>query len=91
MTTNSTQVLLANRFAFRNPTLFFARARLHTDRIVLSGWHLQGRYRRMISLNCILQADVLDDEGLLLWLASGETIRLRIDRPHLWKKAIEAQ
>ncbi|HMB91039.1 MAG TPA: hypothetical protein VKP65_09350 [Rhodothermales bacterium] len=91
MTTNNTQVLLANRFAFRNPTLLLARARLHSDRIVLSGWHLRGRYTRVIPLDRVLQIDVLDDEGLLLWLASGETIRLRINQAHVWKRVIEAK
>ena len=84
------RVLLANRFSFHAPALFFARARLHKDRIDLSGWHLRGRYRRVIPLKSILQADALPDDGLLLWLASGETLRLRIRRPAAWKAAIEA-
>ncbi len=82
---------LTSRFGFRNPALWFARATLLADHLELNGWHRRGRYARRIPLTHILQADVQEHDGLLLWLADGETIRLRIDRAAAWKAAIEAR
>ncbi|HMB92905.1 MAG TPA: hypothetical protein VKP65_18795 [Rhodothermales bacterium] len=80
-----------DRFSFSNPPLLFARARLFTDRLELTGWQLQGRYRRDLSIRHILQIDALADDRLVLWLASGETVRLRIRQARQWKTAIEQQ
>ena len=82
--------LLSSRFAFRNPALLFARATLAHEHLSLTGWSWRGRYHRRIPLKRILQVDVPDHDGLLLWLSNGETVRLRIRRPQTWKRAIEA-
>ena len=81
----------ADRFSFSTPWLLFARARLFADRLELTGWHLQGHYRRAISVTHILQVDVLENDRLVLWLFNGETVRLRIPRARQWKETIEKQ
>lgn len=82
---------LTSRFRFSNPALFFPRARLGTAHLDLSGWHLRGRYRRRILLDQILHVDVVGDDGLLLWLVNGETVRLHIERAQRWREAIGAR
>ena len=81
---------LVSRFAFRDPTLWWARARLDAEQLVLTGWTWQGRYRRAISLSQILHVDVRDEEELVLWLSAGEVVRLRVPQAHRWKARIEA-
>lgn len=83
--------LLSNSFAFYTPVLFFARARLYADRLELTGWSLRGRYRHTLAIDQVLQVDMLDKRGLLLWLSTGETLRLRIREAARWKAAIEVQ
>lgn len=85
------RALLSSSFTFRNPALFYARAQLYADRLELSGWSLRGRYRRCIAAEQVLQVDVLSDDGLLLWLSTGETLRLRIREASRWKATIETQ
>ncbi len=85
------RVQRADRFSFSTPWLLFARARLFADRLELSGWHLQGHYRRDIEVARILQVDALENDRLVLWLFSGETVRLRLRRAGQWKEAIEKQ
>ncbi|HMB93892.1 MAG TPA: hypothetical protein VKP65_23785 [Rhodothermales bacterium] len=85
----ATPNLLASAFDFQNPGLFRGRARLLADALVLTGWHWRGRYRRHIALDRILHADVRDN-GLILWLFDGETLRLRVEHPAQWKAEIEA-
>ena len=85
------QAQRADRFSFSTPWLLFARARLFADRLELSGWHLQGHYRRDILVARILQVDALENDRLVLWLFNGETVRLRIRRARQWKEAIEKQ
>lgn len=85
------QAQRTDRFSFSIPWLLFARARLFADRLELTGWHWQGHYRRAIAVARILQADALADDRLVLWLNSGETVRLRIRRARQWKAAIEQQ
>jgi len=80
-----------DRFSFINPPLLFARARLFADRLELSGWHLHGRYRRALLIRHILQVDALENDRLVLWLSSGETVRIRIRRARQWKAALEKQ
>ncbi len=80
-----------DRFSFSTPWLLFARVRLFADRLELTGWHLQGHYRRDILIARILQVDALENDRLLLWLFSGETVRLRIKQARQWKVAIEKQ
>lgn len=77
------------RFSFREPTLFFPRVQLFPDRLILSGWRWRGRYRRQIPLKAILQVDVTSTGWLLIWLTSGETVRLRLEAPEAWKWALE--
>jgi hypothetical protein len=85
------RALLTDRFSFSNPPLLFARARLFADRLELTGWHLWRRYRRDIRLHHILQVDALAHDRLVLWLAYGETVRIRIRRAMQWKVAIVQQ
>ncbi len=89
MPSRSRSVLRTGRFTFRDPTLFFARARLYPDRLELSGWRLRGRYRRSIPIKQVLQVDLLSDDSLMIWLSIGETVRIRIDQAARWKEAIE--
>lgn len=77
------------RFSFKEPTLLRPRVRLFPDALVLEGWHWRGRFRRYVPLRDILQVDVTSTGRLLIWLTSGETIRLRLDAAEAWKKAIE--
>lgn len=85
----TTPTSLVSAFDFQNPSLFRGRVRLLADALVLTGWHWRGRYRRRIALDRILHADVRDD-GLILWLFDGETLRLRVPEPEQWKAEIEA-
>lgn len=85
----ATATSLVSAFDFQNPSLFRGRARLLADALVLTGWHWRGRYRRRIALDRILHADVRDD-GLILWLFDGETLRLRMREPEQWKAEVEA-
>jgi hypothetical protein len=80
---------LASAFDFQNPSLLLGRAQLLADAVVLTGWHWRGRYKRRIALDRILHADVRED-GLILWLFDGETLRLRVQHPEQWKAEIEA-
>jgi hypothetical protein len=57
--------------------------------LVLSGLSLQGRFHRCIELSDVLQVDVKNDNGLLIWLSGGEVIRISIAQPETWKMAIE--
>lgn len=82
------RALLASSFSFARPTLLWARARLYEERLELTGWCLTGRYRRRILLHRILQADVPDENCLLLWMADGRTLRLRVDDAEQWQEAI---
>ena len=85
----SSKALRTSRFSFREPALLFPRVRLFPGRLVLDGWHWRGRFRRQITLAHILQVDVTSTGRLILWLTSGETIRLRLDDAGAWKQAIE--
>lgn len=82
------KTLLSGSFSFARPTLFCARAHLYDDRLELTGWRLTGRYRRCILLRRILQADVPSANCLLLWMADGQTLRLRIDDARRWQQVI---
>ena len=81
----------ADRFSFSTPWLLFARARLFADRLELTGWRMQGHYRRDILVGRILQVDALENDRLVLWLFNGETVRLHIRQARQWKEAIEKQ
>lgn len=80
--------LLSESFSFDRPSLLWARVRLYEDRLELTGWRLTGRYRQRILLRRILQADVPDENCLLLWMADGRTLRLRVDDAEQWQEAI---
>ena len=88
---SSTETVLSGRFRFHNPALLCARVRLYEDRLELSGWQMHGRFVRRIPLHQVLQADVLKADSLLLWLSSGETVRLRVEGALRWKRAIGQQ
>ena len=89
------EALFAGRFAFQNPILFCAKARLYRNCLTLSGWRLGGRslrkYRREIPIPQIVQVDVTDKDQLLIWLSSGETLRLKVVDARAWKKEIDKQ
>lgn len=82
---------LSGSFSFSRPTLLCARAHLYDDRLELTGWRLWGRYRRRIPMHRILQADVTESNCLLLWMADGQTLRLRLDDARRWQEAITKQ
>ena len=86
---DSPKTIRKSHFSFREPTLLFARVRLHPEALDLRGWHLRGLYRRQIPLGEILQVDVTSNGRLLLWLTSGEPVRLHLDDAMGWKEAIE--
>lgn len=83
------KAIRAGRFSFKEPTLLWPRVRLFPDGLVLDGWRWNGRFRRQIALDRILQVDVTSTGRLLIWLTTGETIRLRLDEAEAWKQAIE--
>ena len=82
---------LVSRFAFRDPSLWWARARLEAEHLVLTGWTWRGRYRRRIGLSRILHVDVRGEDEITLWLFEGEVLRLRIPQARRWKAGIEAR
>ena len=82
---------LVSRFAFRDPSLWWARARLEAEHLVLTGWTWRGRYRRSIAFSRILHVDVRGQDELVLWLVDGEVLRLRLPRARRWKTGIEAR
>lgn len=85
----SEEVLLVGRFAFQEPALWFPKVRLFADRLELTGWRLPGgRYRRRIPLHRILQVDADGPECLLVWLADGRSLRLRLDEAPRWQRTI---
>ena len=78
---------LTSHFAFDEPTLWFARAQLEADALVLTRWQITGRYRRRIPLDHIVEVDVPAANRLLLWLTSGRTLRLRMEQAIRWRRA----
>lgn len=82
--------LLESRFRFESPALLMPRVRLYDDRVDLSGWRLFGRFRRRVELSRVLRADS-DGRRLVLWLDTGEVLRLRVPEARRWKAAIEAR
>ena len=89
LSTAHPKALRTSRFSFRDPLLLCARARLYPDWLDLTGWYWRGRYHRRVPLNHLLQVDVTGSGHLLLWLASGEAIRLRLADAAAWKEAID--
>lgn len=77
------------RFSFKEPTLLRPRIRLFTDALVLEGWQWRGRFCRRVPLADVLQVDVTSNGRLLIWMRSGEAIRLRLSEAWAWKQAIE--
>jgi len=82
------KTVLSGSFSFGRPALLCARAHLYDDRLELTGWRLTGRYRQCIPLRHILQADVPSTNCLLLWMADGQTLRLRLKNARRWQQAI---
>ena len=79
---------LSGPFSFSEPALLFPRAELHEDRIDLAGWGWRGRYRLRVPLASVLRADVTPTGRLVLWLRSGEALRLRVPDAPAWQRAI---
>ena len=84
---------MRTRFQYADGHLFFSQARLHTDRIELTGWRFSGRHRRVVLFDQILRVDWVperaDGVNLLLHLRDEETLQLRIKGAGLWKYEIE--
>jgi len=83
------EAVCASYFSFREPALLFARVRLFPRYLLLEGWHWRGRYRQHVALEDILQVDVTSTGRLLIWLTTGETLRLRLDDAIAWRRAIK--
>ncbi len=79
----------ASHFSFREPALLFSRVRLFPGYLLLEGWHWRGHYRQQVALEDILQVDVTSTGRLLIWLTTGETLRLRLDDAIAWRRAIK--
>ena len=80
--------LMLDSFSFAHPMLLFARVRLYDDRLELTGWRLWEHYRHRIPLARILKVDAPSANELLLWMADGRTLRLRLDEAQRWRRAI---
>jgi hypothetical protein len=74
-------------FRSRDQWLFWPRARLYSDRLELTGWSLSGRYRRVIPLGRIEEAEAADGH-LVLHRTAGSPLRLGMDAPEQWASAI---
>ena len=74
-------------FGLEDRWLFWPRVRLCTDRLELTGWYLWGRYHRSISLDRIGEVESVD-EGLVLHLTDGSTLRIEMDSPRQWADAL---
>lgn len=82
--------LLESAFRFEAPALLVPRVRLYESYVELTGWRLFGRYRRRVPLGRLLHADA-GARRLVLWLDSGEALRLQVPEAQQWKEAIEAR
>jgi len=82
-------IVRKGRFRFQGPVLLLPSVRLFADRIDLSGWNMEGRFRREIPLRKILQVDAPSDSELLIWLCIGEKIHLRVKDAPRWKHEVE--
>lgn len=80
----------SSRFRFQAPALFFPRARLYDGAVELTGWRFLSRYRRRVSLEHLLRVDA-DEDRLVLWIDTGETLRLHVPDAGGWKESIERQ
>ena len=78
------------RFNFQTPALWFARARLDATHLELTGRQGLKRYHRSIARRHIVHVGVRLPDGLILWLQDGETLRLTVPKPDLWKQALSA-
>ena len=78
---------LRSRFSFAQPALLVGRAQLGAEALELKGWGLRGRYRRRFPLAEILHADARA-ERLVVWLAGGEVLRLRLPDAERWGTAL---
>lgn len=74
-------------FSLEDQWLLWSRARLYADRMELMGWHLWGRYHRVIPLERIEEAET-DGGVLVLDLTDEDVIRIGIDAPEQWASAI---
>ena len=74
-------------FGLEDRWLLWSRARLYTDRMELTGWGLGGRYHRSISLGRIGAVEPIED-GLILHLTDGSTLRIEMDSPREWADAL---
>lgn len=79
--------LRAAAFSLEGRWFLWSRARLYADRVELVGWHLWGRYHRVIPLGSIEEAEATG-EALVLKLDEEDTIRIGVDAPEQWASAI---
>ena len=88
------KVLVSNSFSFPDQQLWFGKARLSQEGVLLTGWTLQGRYRRMIPLTQIVRVAWWPwQEGgvnFVLFLADDEEVTLHLKRAAAaWKFEID--
>lgn len=73
--------IYSHRCTLPNRTLWFGRASLYEDRVVLRGWTWRGRYHRQISLQRIKEVNwrpVPEGPNLILELHNGSSVALRL-------------
>jgi hypothetical protein len=81
---------MTSRFSFDNPALLRPRMSLYPERLVLTGWRLTGRYQRVIPLRDLLEIDTPGEDRLVLWLRTGNVVRLgNVEDARRWKTVID--
>lgn len=84
--------VLTSRCRYANRRLFFGRARLYRDRVVLAGWTWTGRYTRTIALADVQRIRWFSESSgpnFVFYLRDGEAVRLRLQAGGLWKCQVE--
>ena len=87
-------MLLSSRFRYADRRLLFARIRLFSDHLTLSGLSLAGIHRRRLALAAVEQISwTLNEPGrpnFCFHLKQGETLRIYLEAAGLWKYRLEA-
>ncbi len=86
------KTLLASRFQLPDARLFFTKARLYSNCIVLKGWSTSGRYSRTILFSEIEDTQWWfgrTDINFAIYLTSGEDLLLHIKGAGNWKYTLD--
>ncbi|GIV59956.1 hypothetical protein GQ464_011985 [Rhodocaloribacter litoris] len=89
-------VLLKSPFRYESKPLWWGRARLTRNHLILQGLGWTGRHRRRIPLQAIARVEWvagLEDRrsaNLFLILHEGETVAIRVRNAGLWKFTLDA-